>query len=428
MEKVKFKCEIITPMFVYGADTLSPELRAPSIKGVLRFWWRALNCLSVDEMKKREAQIFGGSGDDEGKSKVRVRVSDNLLVERSYKLKTKGKGIAYLLYSQFLGSDKKFKKFISDKNKFYITFSSNDLNALRHAVASFWALSFFGGLGSRARRGGGNFNVVEITEGKEIVDDTGLNFFIEGNFESTSRELKTNLEKAKKIINEGSQTQFVSEYSNLSIARFIISKEGFNSWKDALNSVGEEFLEFRNKHKSYIFETGAFGLPVRHRKTTVIANDPKNDEKINRRSSPLIFRVIKIKDKYYWILLRLAGEFLPEGAVVLSQKNKKTQKPDFALFDEFWNEMKKDNIEQTVLPDELNSLRKKIVNELSPKKIVLFGSRARGDFKKNSDIDIAVDTQKNIEMTEISEAVDIVNINKVPNEFKEKIEKEGIVI
>ncbi|MCL0062574.1 nucleotidyltransferase domain-containing protein [Peptococcaceae bacterium] len=115
---------------------------------------------------------------------------------------------------------------------------------------------------------------------------------------------------------------------------------------------------------------------------------------------------------------------MPEGAVVLSQKNKKTQKPDFALFDEFWNEMKKDNIEQTVLPDELNSLRKKIVNELSPKKIVLFGSRARGDFKKNSDIDIAVDTQKNIEMTEISEAVDIVNINKVPNEFKEKIEKE----
>ena len=123
-------------------------------------------------------------------------------------------------------------------------------------------------------------------------------------------------------------------------------------------------------------------------------------------------------------MLRLAGEFLPEGAVVLSQKNKKTQKPDFALFDEFWNEMKKDNIEQTVLPDELNSLRKKIVNELSPKKIVLFGSRARGDFKKNSDIDIAVDTQKNIEMTEISEAVDIVNINKVPNEFEEKIEKE----
>ncbi|MCL0032794.1 nucleotidyltransferase domain-containing protein [Peptococcaceae bacterium] len=56
--------------------------------------------------------------------------------------------------------------------------------------------------------------------------------------------------------------------------------------------------------------------------------------------------------------------------------------------------------------------------------MVLFGSRARGDFKKNSDIDIAVDTQKNIEMTEISEAVDIVNINKVPNEFKEKIEKE----
>ena len=62
------------------------------------------------------------------------------------------------------------------------------------------------------------------------------------------------------------------------------------------------------------------------------------------------------------------------------KKIKKTQKPDFDLFDEFWNEMKKDNIEQTVLPDELNSLRKKIVNELSPKKIVLFGFKGKGRF------------------------------------------------
>jgi len=30
-------------MFLAGADGVTPELRAPSIKGAMRFWWRACN-------------------------------------------------------------------------------------------------------------------------------------------------------------------------------------------------------------------------------------------------------------------------------------------------------------------------------------------------------------------------------------------------
>ncbi len=43
MKTIEFECETITPMFLAGADGKTPELRPPSIKGLMRFWWRAMN-------------------------------------------------------------------------------------------------------------------------------------------------------------------------------------------------------------------------------------------------------------------------------------------------------------------------------------------------------------------------------------------------
>ncbi len=61
METIKFECEIITPMFLGGADGKSAELRAPTINGALRFWWRAMNGhLPLKELHVRMqcSQIF----------------------------------------------------------------------------------------------------------------------------------------------------------------------------------------------------------------------------------------------------------------------------------------------------------------------------------------------------------------------------------
>ncbi|MEZ4851046.1 MAG: type III-B CRISPR module RAMP protein Cmr1 [Bacteroidia bacterium] len=63
MESITFTCKIITPMFLNGADGKTPELRPPSIKGALRFWWRAVNGhLGLGELRKMETEIFGGTG------------------------------------------------------------------------------------------------------------------------------------------------------------------------------------------------------------------------------------------------------------------------------------------------------------------------------------------------------------------------------
>ena len=63
MHSITFTCETSTPMFLSGADGVTPELRAPSIKGALRFWWRAMNGhLSLEELKRREVRVEGRRG------------------------------------------------------------------------------------------------------------------------------------------------------------------------------------------------------------------------------------------------------------------------------------------------------------------------------------------------------------------------------
>ncbi len=82
----------------------------------------------------------------------------------------------------------------------------------------------------------------------------------------------------------------------------------------------------------------------------------------------------------------------------------------------------------------------KLLTALFPDaKIYLFGSRARGDYKITSDIDLAIDSKiqlssldlvkaKNIiEALNIPQAVDIVDLNKISSEMKNIILNEGIL-
>jgi len=61
-----------------GLDRFEAELRAPSIKGVLRFWWRAMalgRLVSVDKVREDETRIFGSGGDGVGQAKVHFRLN-----------------------------------------------------------------------------------------------------------------------------------------------------------------------------------------------------------------------------------------------------------------------------------------------------------------------------------------------------------------
>lgn len=79
-----------------------------------------------------------------------------------------------------------------------------------------------------------------------------------------------------------------------------------------------------------------------------------------------------------------------------------------------------------------------IMKEYNPDKIILFGSRARGDYKKNSDIDIAVDLELPFrERRKLKEridelsgiySVDLVFLAKTNEDFKNHILEEGVIL
>lgn len=82
----------------------------------------------------------------------------------------------------------------------------------------------------------------------------------------------------------------------------------------------------------------------------------------------------------------------------------------------------------------------KIVEIFFPEaKVILFGSRARGDFDERSDFDIAIDNGSKIPLEDkwkiinmidalnIPQKVDFVDFNTVPEEMRKKILKEGVM-
>ncbi|SHM38486.1 hypothetical protein SAMN05660826_00926 [Caldanaerovirga acetigignens] len=87
----------------------------------------------------------------------------------------------------------------------------------------------------------------------------------------------------------------------------------------------------------------------------------------------------------------------------------------------------------------LNELRR-IFEKYPVQKVLLFGSRARGDFKKTSDVDLAVfsrdisEREFNLMVDEINEidtalSFDVVHFEKLKKDsLKEKIIRDGVLI
>ena len=80
---------------------------------------------------------------------------------------------------------------------------------------------------------------------------------------------------------------------------------------------------------------------------------------------------------------------------------------------------------------------KKVIDENKQYKIVLFGSRARGDYKETSDVDLAVLNEisrgeqykimNEIDLLDIAYKVDIVFVNsKTKAELVESIKRDGV--
>jgi CRISPR-associated protein Cmr1 len=336
VKKLIFELEFITPTFIGGADQQA-ELRSASFVGLLRWWWRALKgeC-DIEKLKKEEIEIFGGDGRKTSPVYLRVEgdVSKGRDLVAEYRLNWRfdrnrraltgpHAGVGYLYYSMTALNK---REFIKAGSRLRLTLIGED-ESLKHYTASLWALVFLGGVGSRSRRGGGNLAVIDYN-----LKDLGISFIPTGNFD---KWLEENLKRAKDSV--GSSKPLCDEYSNLSKFKLVLSPREFNTWVEALNDIGNKFMNFRIKNRQRVFDVAAFGLPVRHSNGQFV----KAEKGITRRASPVIIKVVKTsKGKYVWVVLWLSGKFLPNGVKLTFDGN--TQFPSFELVEEFFQELEKE--------------------------------------------------------------------------------------
>jgi predicted nucleotidyltransferase len=89
--------------------------------------------------------------------------------------------------------------------------------------------------------------------------------------------------------------------------------------------------------------------------------------------------------------------------------------------------------------DKLNRIIEILINEVHPKKLILFGSRGKGIESYNSDYDIAIDSGKisRSDKRKLKEKldeiiglhkIDLVYINEVDQDFTNIIQETGKVI
>ncbi|MBK9295101.1 MAG: nucleotidyltransferase domain-containing protein [Oligoflexia bacterium] len=92
------------------------------------------------------------------------------------------------------------------------------------------------------------------------------------------------------------------------------------------------------------------------------------------------------------------------------------------------------------LPDSVQNYLNTIIKSHLAKKIILFGSRARGDFRENSDFDFAIEWENGNEkkILELKASldetpftlhkIDLLDLNKAGNDYLEEIKKEGKIL
>lgn len=350
MYETEFNLSTITPLYMHGTDKKNLELRPSEFKGMIRFWWRALKAYdNIQKLKEEEEKIFGGTSENSGRSNVLLKILDSHYNKKEHRLEGKDVPISYLLYT--------VRKLSYLSSSFSLSICSKDEKAFKNALAGLWCAINLGGFGSRSRRGAGSLKVEDVN-GKTYE----LSFKPQGeNSKEMSQWIIENTKKAR-ILVEKTDAQ-CSSYSNLSTAEFIISKNSFKTWEEALKDVGKIYMDFRRPRKKEI-QLGNFGLPIVHRSDGSVIKaeytenhiNRKKEKHINRRASPMLFKILQNQNNFYWMSLKFTDDIFPkETKLIWSKKEKNSkdlppqeiileeQSPKQKIIDDFWKTLKANN-------------------------------------------------------------------------------------
>jgi CRISPR-associated protein Cmr1 len=176
METLEATYKVVTPLFCSGADQRQAELRLPSIKGALRFWWRALaweRLGNLEKVRQEEAQLFGSTDREVGQAKVLMRLSNDALRtetadvrDQEWQVNTWRHYTGYGLVVKRTRTNphaREQRAYIAPRQSFQLSVSAREARLLAQLMDALKVFGLLGGLGARARNGWGSVTLASLT-------------------------------------------------------------------------------------------------------------------------------------------------------------------------------------------------------------------------------------------------------------------------
>lgn len=385
MDVIKATYRIVTPMFCGGAEQQA-EFRLASFKGVLRFWWRALEWRRLQDLTKlrqEEAELFGSS--DEGQSSFLMRLTQpptGNVIDKNTQLKDGnelvGDGARYLGYGvmEAYGSAKSGKQpaelirpCLAAPDEFGLALrfaGSSATNETRqtHIARALTLAGLLGGIGSKSRKGYGSVTLTKLS----------LNDSEAWSVPKTLDEFHSVLLKELSRAADGSGSTTLPKSELTPLTAFaegfrivaIEGRKGESAFK-LLDRIGREMVRFRSWGRSQngehprVFRTIpseknfqpdhdlmrvrpvpaelrethpqriAFGLPHNYGSRRQDQVEPANSG-LNRRASPLFVHIHQAEGSPpIGVLTFLPSMFLPDkrDAISVGGKQVALQTKDF---------------------------------------------------------------------------------------------------
>lgn len=238
---------VVTPMFLSGADQNTAELRLPSFKGALRFWWRVLaKERDVRTLRDAEDRLFGSART--GVSRVRMRLIDISTADGVQIRFSRNSWQSYIGYGLIDKPGQAGRHFIKPGSTFGIKYACTpfDETTRKHLTDALIALGSVGGLGSRARNGWGSLTLISL------VDKDGKNLW---RAPTDAHQLKDELAK---LFDTHEELVDWSAFSDQSVVAVGPDKD---TQEKAHKCVAEKYREALKALSQDKSRREAFGLP-----------------------------------------------------------------------------------------------------------------------------------------------------------------------
>lgn len=318
--------ELVSPAFLAGAMQGPEEcdLRPATLRGLLRWWWRALHAgrMSVESLRALESALWGDT-EKAGAISLEIIRSDKLSTEREafivnelierYRLvrpergERRAQGILYLGYGMQSVRDKPARHFMPAGAKWRIRFVAKPLPfkgeaaltaeaVLKHGIAALAALAEFGGVGAKSRRGYGSIDLTDASIPVPRDLESLLKFT---SSPGTAEALRATESVALNHLVGGGPQEF--------------PLPGNEPWF-ALDSLGEAYQKVCAGWKHNPIKLG-LGLPRNidgpGRGARALVHPAGRSR--GRHASPLLFRIVKRDGKYFVRVTAFIDPHLPSN-------------------------------------------------------------------------------------------------------------------